>query len=61
MSYETKVVEAFKDELVKIKMASVAGVAAPMVAGAALFEWARRANQDRKMGKAVRTQQGGGY
>ena len=59
--YAEQLAAAFEDELKKIaksKQAGVAGVAAPMVAGAALWEWARRANQDRKNGRLMRQQQG---
>ncbi len=58
---------AFQDELEKIaaykqKVANSAPkggrgkVLAPMVAGAGLFELGRRANNDRKMGRAMRLQ-----
>ena len=54
---------AFQDELVKIasekqKRAGAGKVLLPMVAGAAGFELLRRANQDRRMGRAMRAQQG---
>lgn len=62
---------AFQDELEKIasvsqqKLADLASaaksrigrLAIPALAGAALYEGARRANQDRKMGRAMRVQQ----
>lgn len=60
-----KMAEAFQDELAKIKIARLkqaakkqgTGVLVPMLAGAAGFEYLRRANQDRKLGRSVRQQQ----
>jgi hypothetical protein len=61
-NYITKVATAFQDELTKIaahrKQAVSAGAAVGLMGGgAALFEWARRMNQDRRMGRAMRVQQ----
>jgi hypothetical protein len=53
--------EAFENELVKIaqaKQASAKSLVLPAVAGAGIYELLRRANHDRKLGRAVRKQQG---
>lgn len=52
---------AFQDELVKIatqKNASIKKVVGTAVAGAAAYELLRRAEKDRRMGFAMRAQQG---
>lgn len=57
--------EAFQDELVKIAQAKgkagLARKAAPIAAGIAGYEVLRRAERDRRMGRAVRLQQSANY
>lgn len=65
-----KMVDSFQDELQKISGAgglkdALKGRAAKVLpaaaAGAATYEGLRRANQDRKMGRQIRLQQGGSF
>ncbi len=63
-AYAERLVSGFVDELRKIaaqKTAGVAPILGAAVAGGALYEWARRANKDRQMGKAMRIQSGQNY
>ena len=64
-AYAERFVSGFADELRKIAVAKKTAGAAPYVGaalmGAGLYEWARRANKDRQMGKAMRIQSGQNY
>jgi hypothetical protein len=63
-TYEEIFASAFEDEIVKIGQAKVAALTpfqktlGTMVAGGVGYEVLRRANQDRKMGRVMRVQQG---
>lgn len=63
-SYEDVLASAFEDELTKIAQAKLAElkpwhkVVGLMLAGGAAHESLRRANEDRRMGRAMRIQQG---
>lgn len=63
-SFEETLAIAFEDELVKIAQTKLSGltqaqkVIGLMAAGGVTYEALRRANQDRRMGRAMRAQQG---
>lgn len=63
-TYESSFVTAFEDELVKIGQAKLAALTpfhkalGLMAAGGIGYEALRRANEDRRMGRAMRVQQG---
>ena len=64
-NYAQTMAEAFEDELKKIAEAKIAGLTPSQMktlglvgAGALGFETIRRANQDRRMGRVMRMQQG---
>lgn len=63
-NYVDTMAQAFQDELEKIASAAegvgkhLKGALAPAVGGVALWEMARRANNDRQLGAQIRKQQG---
>jgi len=63
-SYEDVLASAFENELVKIARSKLSGLTpfqkalGLMAAGGVTYETARRANHDRRMGRAMRLQQG---
>jgi len=62
--FEDTLASAFEDELVKIAHIKLSGLTQAqkalglMAAGGITYEVLRRANQDRRMGRAMRVQQG---
>lgn len=57
--YEDILIDAFQDELQKIALdIKTVKKVAPLAAGAVAWEGVRRANEDRKLGKQLRLQQG---
>lgn len=58
-SYNDAIITAFEDELIKIAgVTPLQKTLGLMAAGGITFETLRRANQDRRMGRAMRIQQG---
>ncbi len=58
-SYNDAIITAFEDELTKIAgITPLQKTLGLMAAGGITFETLRRANQDRRMGRAMRVQQG---